>query len=411
MGDGDEAALVEPLERLGDGRLLEAEGVRQVGVGGDAADASAREAFDLDEEDLVENAHRRRADETRRHEETAEAGDVCLGHRQSSSVVWGSSVLSETIQESCERIRCCQRANSVAVGPQPVHSGGKPISQPTNVAFSRGREVRASCEDRSPLVSGPGAWREEWQIACAGLSSPTVRLPVSVCPFAATVSASTLRPPFGTLGVSHICSAACVNEAPNLTPLAVFDSPSTRRRFGSCPHGVGQADAVPSSEDEEALPDVGRADFCRRKESFRNAVTCRLQVASHVTVAESEVAGDVLKEHPLGLDLDDDPVDVGPEVARIVGPASLPGDGEWLAGVSRKEEIHCSTPSAAVEGSQIRPHRRWSQAFLVHACCQDFAARGFDLHVADRSSAWKSEVYAEIEPSDTGTEGQHSWGT
>lgn len=34
-------------------------------------------------------------------------------------------------------------------------------------------------------------------------SSPTVRLPFSVIPFALTISSGTLRPPFGQFGVSH----------------------------------------------------------------------------------------------------------------------------------------------------------------------------------------------------------------
>lgn len=138
---------------------------------------------------------------------------------------------------------------------------------------------------------------------------------------------------------------------------------------------------------------------------------CRLQVTSDVTVAESEVAGDVLKEHPLWLALDEDPVDVGPQVPGVVSPPPFSSKAEGLAGVSRKDEIHCSTPRAAVEGSQIRPHRRCSQVFLLHARRQDFAARGFDLHVADCSSVWNSKVDTEVKSCDTGTEGQHSWGT
>ena len=63
------------------------------------------------------------------------------------------------------------------------------------------------------------------------------------------------------------------------------------------------------------------------------------------------MAGNVLEEAPAGLDLVDEPVDLGPEVTGIVDPFSLPGLAEGLAGVPANDSIHEATPRAAVEGS------------------------------------------------------------
>jgi hypothetical protein len=46
-----------------------------------------------------------------------------------------------------------------------------------------------------------------------------------------------------------------------------------------------------------------------------------------------------------------------PEVSAIVVGLSLPGCAEGLAGESRREEIHASTPASAVEGSKVVPDR------------------------------------------------------
>lgn len=74
--------------------------------------------------------------------------------------------------------------------------------------------------------------------------------------------------------------------------------------------GVGQ--------NEEAVAPVACADFSRWLDARSNPVAQALKVAGDVSETKGEMADDVFEEAPLGPDLADDPVDLGPEVARVV---------------------------------------------------------------------------------------------
>ncbi len=67
------------------------------------------------------------------------------------------------------------------------------------------------------------------------------------------------------------------------------------------------------------------------------------------------MAGDVLKEYPAGLDLSDDPGNVGPEVAFVVVPLALSSGAEWLAGIPGKDCVDCAPEWSPVEGGDIVP--------------------------------------------------------
>ena len=69
------------------------------------------------------------------------------------------------------------------------------------------------------------------------------------------------------------------------------------------------------------------------------------------------MAGDVFEEHPAGFDFADDPGDVGPEVAFVVGSFALSGLAEWLAGVSGKHGVDCASQWSPVKGCDIIPNR------------------------------------------------------
>lgn len=69
-----------------------------------------------------------------------------------------------------------------------------------------------------------------------------------------------------------------------------------------------------------------------------------------------------------------------------------------LARNSANEAIHKATPWAAVEGSDIRPHRSRSQPALLHRVNQDRAGEGFPLDQHDRASAWICQLDTEIKP-------------
>lgn len=66
---------------------------------------------------------------------------------------------------------------------------------------------------------------------------------------------------------------------------------------------------------------------------------------------------DVFEEDPCWAALADDPRDVGPEVAGIVGAAAFPGRAEGLARVSGEDGIEGAAEGASVEAAQVGPDR------------------------------------------------------
>jgi len=74
--------------------------------------------------------------------------------------------------------------------------------------------------------------------------------------------------------------------------------------------GVGQL--VSSGENEQPLALVRRADFCRRKQSFRNPVAQIFQLASDLAITDVEMICDVFQKDPFGLAFTDDPRKVWP---------------------------------------------------------------------------------------------------
>jgi hypothetical protein len=70
-----------------------------------------------------------------------------------------------------------------------------------------------------------------------------------------------------------------------------------------------------------------------------------------------QMAGDVLDENKGRSAFANNAGDLGPEVAGVVFSTALAGDAEPLAGISRSDDIHRSTPRCAVEGSHIIPDR------------------------------------------------------
>lgn len=119
--------------------------------------------------------------------------------------------------------------------------------------------------------------------------------------------------------------------------------------------GVGQVVSFPVGEDEEPLALVGRADFRRSEETRRKPVAHADQSSGNFGKAEAEMMGDVLEEDEGRLDLADDAGNMRPEVAWIVRAPALACDGERLARVAANEDIHRSTPRAAIEGGNVVP--------------------------------------------------------
>ena len=77
----------------------------------------------------------------------------------------------------------------------------------------------------------------------------------------------------------------------------------------------------------------------------------------------------VFEEHPLGVAFTDDPGDIWPEVAGIIGPTTLASGAEWLAGVSGEHDVEGATERAGIEAAKIVPDRGWHE--IPGALCGD----------------------------------------
>jgi hypothetical protein len=101
-----------------------------------------------------------------------------------------------------------------------------------------------------------------------------------------------------------------------------------------------------------------RANFRRAEYARVNLVTHASKVAPHLAQPESHVPSHVFKEAPLGLNISNELCNARPEMSRVIGAPSLPGNGKRLARVSPNDSLHAATPCSAIEGVQISPDRR-----------------------------------------------------
>jgi hypothetical protein len=168
--------------------------------------------------------------------------------------------------------------------------------------------------------------------------------------------------------------------------------------------GVGQLVVLPVGEDEEPLAFVGRTDFRRREEARRKAVAHADQSSGDFGETEAEMMGDVFEEDEGRLDLSDDPRDMRPEVARVVGTPALARDRERLARIARSDDVHRAAPWAAVEAGNVVPDRRWIQGRLFHPCHENGRGVGFPFDMAHSSISGDGNGEAEVDPAGAGAE-------
>lgn len=108
----------------------------------------------------------------------------------------------------------------------------------------------------------------------------------------------------------------------------------------------------------------------------------------------------VLENNDGWLYLTDDPLDVWPEVPWVCFCETFASEAEGLTGVAGSDEIHSATPRVAIEGSHIRPNRRWIQPPFFHARSQELEARSFPLHETHSASA-KDHAGGEVQAGDS----------
>ena len=170
--------------------------------------------------------------------------------------------------------------------------------------------------------------------------------------------------------------------------------------------GVGQVVVLPVGEDEQPLALVGRADFRRREEARRKAVAHADQASGDLGKAEAEMIGDILEEDEGRRALPDDAGDMGPEMAGVACPLPLARDGERLARIARSDDIHRSTPRAAVEGGNVVPERRLRQGLVFHPRHEDGRGVSVPFDMTHSSVSGAGDVEAKLEPSGAGAQRQ-----
>jgi hypothetical protein len=104
---------------------------------------------------------------------------------------------------------------------------------------------------------------------------------------------------------------------------------------------------VGQDEDPHAL--VRRADFCRAEQARRRRVAHVPKLSQHGLKTEGDVTGDVLNEDPFGAAFPDDPGNLGPEVAGVVGPTAFASGAEGLAGVSGQHRVEGTVEGTGIE--------------------------------------------------------------
>lgn len=229
-------------------------------------------------------------------------------------------------------------------------------------------------------------------------------------------------PPLGIVGVGHRCTLVASDSPPSpLITCGALTSASHDRGVGhpraasvsvvpECrPLSVEYANApeeaasfaVAVGQDEESLTLVRGSNVGRGEQTPLRIEPEFGKVGKHFGEPKRKVSSDVLEEREGGGDLFEDPPDLGPEVAFVVCASSLPRCAERLARVPAANEIHRSTPCAAIEGAEIVEDRSAIQARFFHPGHEDGRGERVPLDVAHGATP---SGQAEIEPADPGAE-------
>ena len=164
-------------------------------------------------------------------------------------------------------------------------------------------------------------------------------------------------------------------------------------------------------QDEDPQPLVRRADLCRREQARRRRVAHAPKLSEDGLEAEGDVPGDVFEENPFRAAFPDDPRDVGPEVAGIVGAATLSGRAEGLAGIACKDGIECAAEGPGVEAAQVGPDRGRGEVSGCLRRDEDSARPVLPFDEGAGVIAGFGEHEAQIKASAACTEGQSVPGT
>ena len=111
-------------------------------------------------------------------------------------------------------------------------------------------------------------------------------------------------------------------------------------------------------QDEDAQPLVRRANFCRREQTRRRRVAHAPKLSQDGFKPEADVTRDVFEKDPFGGTFPDDPGDLGPEMAGIVGTTAFASGAEGLAGISGEDDIEGPAEGPSIEAAEVVPDWR-----------------------------------------------------
>jgi hypothetical protein len=192
------------------------------------------------------------------------------------------------------------------------------------------------------------------------------------------------------LGVGHIRSISV-----RLPPLD---------RVPEQARGVGQLVAFADGKDEQPLALVRRTDFRRCKEACRKLVAHSDQPCGDFGEAEAEMMGDILEEDEGRLAFTDDPGDVRPEVAWILGTEASACNRERLARISRSDDVHRAAPRAAVEACNVVPDNSLIQGRIFHPRHESGCGEGFPFDMAHSSISGDGDGKPKVDAACAGTQ-------
>ena len=154
-----------------------------------------------------------------------------------------------------------------------------------------------------------------------------------------------------------------------------------------------------------------RANFCRAEQTRRRRVAQSPKLSQDSFKAEGDVPRDVFEEDPLGAAFPDNPGDLGPEVAGIIGTGTLSGRAEGLARISGEDNVEGPAERAGIEGSQVGPD--WGRGKIPGAlgCDEDGSRPALPFDEAAGVISGFGEHDAQIKASAACAEGQSVPGT
>ena len=121
--------------------------------------------------------------------------------------------------------------------------------------------------------------------------------------------------------------------------------------------------------------------------------------------------GHVFEEHPLGAAFPDNPGDLGPEVAGIIGAAAFASGTEGLTGISGEDDVEGPAKGTGVEAAQIIPDRGWREIPSALGGEEDGARPLFPLDKAPGVETGFGKHEAQIKASAACAEGESVPGT